>query len=183
MADVEQDRREILHVHREWWEANLTIDIPRMVACHASGSSYLMFNTNGHPYFGVDELARLWAHYQGQIEIPFVDTRIVRLDVCGDMAWLACEASTGLRIVTDGGTESSQLEGELGDTAETTLLMRATEIYRRDDGEGNPVWKIWHYNGSPLPPADEPRPAFGDTHAERGVGGNPWGEPLRGVGE
>jgi hypothetical protein len=40
-------------------------------------------------------------------------------------------------------------------------------IFRRDDGRGNPVWKIWHFHCSPLAPEDEPRPGFGDRAHER----------------
>jgi hypothetical protein len=60
---------------------------------------------------------------------------------------------------------------------------RSTEIYKRDDGEGRPIWKMWHFHCSPLPPADALRPGFKDTAQSRGgLGSNPWGEPIQSVG-
>ena len=45
--------------------------------------------------------------------------------------------------------------------------IRETEIYRRDDGHGNPVWKMWHHHASPCADDHEPRIPFGDTYASR----------------
>src|SRR5262249_7344850 len=131
--------------------------------------------------FGIDEKVRLWEWYREQIEIPDVaDVRIMRLDVRGDMAWLGCEGVTPIRPVGASGTGSETWQIDEGDG--TLFRFRSTEVYVRDDGEGNPVWKMWHFHCSPLPPEDEVRPAFDDTGRQRGLGGTPAGEPERVAG-
>lgn len=184
MTDPKLDRDEILRLHKEWWESNAGIDIPRMTPVFPVGASYLMFNANGHPYFGIDEKVKLWDWVRGQLDIAMPDIRIMRLTIDGDMAWLCCEGIAPVRIIgAEGtGTDSWRVGDEADPTAYDQARVRATEIYQRDDGEGNPVWKMWHFHASPLPAADEPRPGFGDTSSERGLGGIPCGTPERVVG-
>ena len=179
-GSIEQARSEIVAVHKAWWEANMGLRIPEMSACFPSGDNYLMFNLNGHPYFGIDEKVKLWEFYADQLEIPELpDIRIMKLEIHGDMAWLACEGLFPIREIGAEGTAAELLE--VGESV-VHVPLRATEIYHRDDGAGNPVWTMWHFNSSPLPPEDEPRPAFGDTASDRGLGWNHWGEPERAVG-
>ena len=176
MSAVDDDRTAILELHKNWWEANHQLVIPLMASCFPSGDAYLMFNANGHPYFGIDEKVELWEWYQKQLDIiAFPDIRIMRLTVSGDMAWLACEGQFPMRAIGDAGTGSATWQ--MNDVSENYL--RATEIYQRDDGDGNPVWKMWHFHCSPLPASDEPRPALGGTIAERGLGHGPGITPLR----
>ena len=135
-----------------------------MSACFPSGDNYLMFNLNGHPYFGIDEKVKLWEFYADQLEIPELpDIRIMKLEIHGDMAWLACEGLFPIREIGAEGTAAELLE--VGESV-VHVPFRATEIYHRDDGAGNPVWTMWHFNSSPLPPEDEPRPAF-RRHGQR----------------
>ena len=49
MADQDDDAREIRRVHRQWWEANVGLDVEKMSECFAP--DYLMWNLNGHPYY------------------------------------------------------------------------------------------------------------------------------------
>lgn len=174
----ETDRREILRIHRDWWLSNHGTNIPLMQTCFPAGMNYLMFNLSGHPYFGIDEKTELWEHYDHQIAIPDMPVeKVMRIEIVGDMAWLACE---GLFPVRKTGVEGTGVAAHpLNDAGETVWLrIRATEVYQRDDGLGNRTWKMWHFHGSLLCPEDEPRPGFGDTGAERGLGGNPWMAPL-----
>ncbi|GAA1858824.1 YybH family protein [Microbacterium koreense] len=177
MPTLEEDREAILKLHKDWWEANHQLVIPLMQSVYPSGDSYLMFNANGHPYFGIEEKTNLWEWYQGQIEIvAYPDIQIMRLTISGDMAWLACEGVFPMQAIGEAGTGSDtwQMKGEA-----TENRLRATEIYQRDDGDGNPVWKMWHFHCSPLPDPDEPRPSVGDTGRERGLGHGPGITPLR----
>jgi hypothetical protein len=166
VSTEDQDRAEILRLHIEWLEANCGLDIPRMSKVFPVGSAYLMFNLNGHPYYGLEEKIRLWEHYGREIEIPMPPRdEYLRLDIRGDMAWLACEGVTPFRNVGPEGTGSTILVG--GDEEPATVYWRATEVYVRDDGAGNPTWKMWHYHCSPHAPQDEPRPGFNDTYRDR----------------
>jgi hypothetical protein len=150
-----------------------------MAGCFPTGPNYLMFNLNTHPYFGIDEKVRLWEHYKKQVEKPeFADVRIMRFVVARDMAWIATEGLFPERQVGAEGRGSSQRPIDASLPIDR-IRFRATEIYKRDDGAGHGVWRIWHLHASLLCPADEPRPGFGDTSDERGLGANPWGPALR----
>ncbi|SHK97391.1 hypothetical protein SAMN05443637_115120 [Pseudonocardia thermophila] len=179
MSTIDQDREQILKLHKDWWEANHQLVIPLMETAFPAGDAYLMFNLNGHPYFGIEEKVELWKHYQNELDIvAFPDIRIMRLTISGDMAWLACEGIFPMRVIGSSGTGSATWRTEQG-VEYDPFGLRATEIYQRDDGDGNPVWKMWHFHCSPMPPADEPRPGLGGTRQERGLGGGPGITPLR----
>ena len=176
---TESDREAVLALHKDWRESNHQLIIPIMEPVFPKGpDSYLMFNLNGHPYFGIEEKVKLWEHYQKELDIVmFPDVEIMRFTISGDMAYIACEALFPLRVIGESGTGSASWELNEGDY--DNFLLRATEVYQRDDGEGNPVWKMWHFHCSPMPPADEERPGLGGTPAERGLGGGPGVTPLR----
>ncbi|MCR2810625.1 MULTISPECIES: nuclear transport factor 2 family protein [unclassified Microbacterium] len=156
----EQDREAILKVHRDWWVANHKWDIPLMRECFPSGYSFLNFNLSGDPYFGREELTAFWEYFKDTPrELPAV-MHIWRLTVKGDMAWLVCE-------------------GNFETATAPNQFIRTTEIYQRDDGDGNPEWKIWHFHCSPTSPLDRPRQPFGDSYNSRGgLGYLPYGESF-----
>jgi hypothetical protein len=157
-TDEEQDRQEILRLHTEWFESNCGIDIPRMQKVFA-GEKYLMFNLNAHPYYGLSEKTKLWEHYRETLDIPKIPERWdVRVNVRGDVGWVTCEGVLCVRAKQPEGTGASLLPASEEDY--TNIRFRSTEIYVRDDGEGNPVWKMWHFHCSPLAPENEPRPGF-----------------------
>jgi hypothetical protein len=139
MATEEQDRSDILKLHKDWWEANCGLDILRMRSVFPVRDACLMFNLNGHPYFGIDEKAG--------------------------------ENGEVLKI------------GESEQKFPPVIPFRATEVYQRDNGAGDPRWTMWHFYCSPVPPETELHPCTGDTYAERGgLGWTPDGEPLSVVG-
>lgn len=169
-ADVAEIRR----VHRQWWESNQGLDVERMQECFAP--DYLMFNLNGHPYFSLDEKIRLFRYYQQHMvpEDP-VELWDVRVELGGDMAYVTAEGVLPVVIKSEEGSGSSVIDRmasaneRRGDVIR--FRFRETSVLRRDDGQGNPSWRIWHFHCSPLVPPDEPRPGFGDTAAERGQPG------------
>ncbi|MFC5996754.1 YybH family protein [Pseudonocardia hispaniensis] len=183
MSNLEKDREAILTLHKNWWEANHQLVIPLMETVYPAGDAYLMFNLNGHPYFGIKEKVELWKHYQKELDIvAYPDIEIMRLTISGDMAWIACEGIFPMRIIGSSGTGSATWETKDG-VEYDPFRLRATEIYQRDDGNGNPVWKMWHFHCSPMPDPDEPRPGLGGTQNQRGLGGGPGITPLRVTGE
>jgi ketosteroid isomerase-like protein len=165
-----EDVQAVRDCHREWWAANHGLDIARMEKEFAP--QYLMWNLNGHPYYGLDEKVKLWEHYGRTLEVP--DPPPVwdlRITVDGDMAYLTCEGELPVRARTDEGWGASNIETQGSDIAPAETLafrFRETSTYRRDDGRGNKVWKMWHFHCSPLAPEDEPRPGFDDTWRSRG---------------
>jgi len=155
---TQADREEILRLHRAWWEANRDWDIPKMRSVFA-GDRYLQYNLNGHPYYGLEEKTKLWEALAGKVTIPEISEPIrLRLEVDGDMAWLACENVVRVEVPPD---------LEIPGIPKTPFRIRSTEVYQRDDGAGNPVWKMWHFHCSPTAAENEPRVPFGDTYASR----------------
>lgn len=149
----ESDRSHIMRLHREWIESNTGLDIERMRRVFPSGSEYLMYNCNGHPYYGIDEKVALWQHLTGVMDYRMLEELNLRLEIKGDMAWLACEGYSEFNLSED---------GRLGG-----YHWRATEVYMRDDGMGNPDWRMWHFHCSHHAPDDELRTGFVDSVATR----------------
>src|SRR3981081_950251 len=94
---VDRARERILYLHREWGDANNGLDIPRMARVFPEGDHYLMFNLQGHPYYGIAEKKKLWEFYQNEVEIDLPITRVVRLQIDGNMAWLPAAANFKVR--------------------------------------------------------------------------------------
>jgi len=154
----EDDRREILRLHDDWWEANRDWDIPKMRGVFG-GERYLQYNLNGHPYYGLGEKTKLWEALDGSIKIPDISEPIdLRLEIVGDVGWLACE--NVVRVELAAGLE-------VPGVPKTPFRIRSTEIYHRDDGSGKPVWKMWHFHCSATAADSEPRVPFGDSYASR----------------
>ncbi|MCU1655778.1 MAG: hypothetical protein JWO57_434 [Pseudonocardiales bacterium] len=183
MSTIESDRSAILKLHKDWWEANCGLDIPLMQTVFPANDAYLMFNLNGHPYFGIDEKTTLWEYYSTRINVGMSEVYIMRLDIGADMAYLCAEAlfpRTQNSVAEDGTPLTiGATESAFGDVTR----VRATEVYKRDDGSGEPRWTMWHFHCSPLPPGDEVRPSTTDTADERGLGFVPGHETISVVGK
>lgn len=166
MSTIDADREEIIRLHKVWWTANMGLDIPAMQTVFPAGSDqYLMYNLNLHPYFNLDEKTKLWEFYSDKLEVLPSDVWVHRIDISGDLAYLACEALWHAK--------------RHGNDAPMYHPIRATEVYRRDDGNGQPIWKMWHFHGSVRAAGDAPRPAFDDTYDERGLGYLPYGGSFK----
>ncbi|WP_051792570.1 YybH family protein [Amycolatopsis jejuensis] len=161
-GDVEAVRE----AHRDWWAANFTREMGRRKRSFAPDT--LMFNLNGHTYYGLDEMVQVWSYYTDNIDNGVPELWDYRIFVSGDLAYLTCEGVFLSRAKTEQGwgTSNATLNDQASDF--TRIRFRETSVLRRDDGEGNPVWKIWHFHCSPAAPADEERPGFGDTWTSRG---------------
>lgn len=168
IPELTEDQQEILRLHRVWWISNHGLDIPAMRSVFPpADDQYLMYNLNLHPYFGLEEKTKLWEYYTGKLELFQTEVWVHRIDVSGDLAYLACEGVW---------------HAKRGDETEVKWHpVRATEVYRRDDGAGNPVWKMWHFHCSLRAQPDAKRPGFGDTYDERGVGYLPYPGAFRSV--
>jgi len=164
------DLDEILRLHQEWWESNVGWQIERMRKVFPEpGNEYLMFNFNGHPYFNMAEKVALWEFYAPIVDqTGGLETRIMRLEVKGDMAWLACEFTIDAEMADGSEWDVDGVDATVG---------RATEIYHRDRGDGVPEWRMWHTQITALPDLDEERPGLGGSTKSRGLGWVPW-QPL-----
>jgi ketosteroid isomerase-like protein len=173
MAEGRDDEAQIRRVHRQWWAANVGLDVDKMSECFAP--DYLMWNLNGHPYFSLAEKQELFRYYQDHM-VPTEPPELWNIDVTvdGDMAYLTAEGILPVVITSEEGSGSATMDGAAphyerrGDLVR--FRFRETTVFRRDDGRGNRAWKIWHFHASPLAPPNEPRPGFGDTAGEREAG-------------
>lgn len=172
ITSLDHDSREILRVHKQWWKANVGLDIPAMQACFPSGEAFSMFNRNGFNYFGVDELTKVWKHYAKGPPRLIQTVAVSRLVVGSDIAWLLCELKYRRvsPVTSEGHWEPTNTDQVFG--------SKATEIYHRDDGNGKPEWRMWHFHSSALQPDGEARPAFEEEDAPTELGHSPYGPPL-----
>ncbi|MGB4136756.1 MAG: nuclear transport factor 2 family protein [Microbacterium sp.] len=165
---AEQDREEILRVSKIWSDANVGLDIDALDEVFPVGDNFVMFNLDSFAYFGIDELKELWRYLKVTFPPRSIQTsRVMKMEVSGDMAWIISETTT-----IKGGQPTAS---------------RNTEVFQRDDGAGNRVWRMWHFHCSalqfdfsdrPVFTDDVPRRHFGDTLADRGLGTIPGKEPV-----
>ena len=149
MPTKEQDISEILKVHHAWLDSNNGLVESKMYPNFAN-PGYLQYNLNGHTYTSVDEKVKLWEGLH-QIGFDLQDVKVVEeplVYVEQNLAYLCTIWSAQVLGTTATGVLKPQDE---------PLKYRVTEVYRRDDGKGNPVWKIWHFHASPIAPPDTPR--------------------------
>jgi hypothetical protein len=161
-----RDRAEILAVSKKWWDANRHGSIPMMVEAFVGGDKFHGFNLNGHTYYAVDEWVQLWnylAHVMKAVapadsdEPAMGQPRDVRLVIRGDMAYLTAESVFTVHVLPTSDAESALLPGP--DNI-ARIPFRATEIFVREDHQGKPVWKMWHFHASPRAPEGERRMGF-----------------------
>jgi hypothetical protein len=178
MTSQLSDEEQILRLHRDWYFSNFEINIPLMRTIFPTGEdSFLMFNLNDHPYFGVDDLDNLWSFYARTGKWGLCEDYVMRVDVVGDMAYVLSEGTFPAWVVRDedgNALPEDQIEDQ-------TAHYRSTEIYKRDDGQGNPEWKMWHFHCSTRPPDDEVPAAKTekDTANARGLGNTPYSTGTR----
>ncbi|MFF5988287.1 nuclear transport factor 2 family protein [Prauserella flavalba] len=144
------DLEQILAVHRGWYESNVGLVADSMLPYFPSGDGYHQFNTNGHTYHGVMDKHRLWVNAQklGVNITAIKDVADPDVQIFGDVALLTAEGVAEMVLPTP--------DGGLSEPAQTPF--RATEFYRRDDGNGKPEWRIWHMHASV---ADKVMPKYG----------------------
>jgi ketosteroid isomerase-like protein len=149
MSNIEhqaKDVEEIVKVHHDWINSNVGLDIDKMLPNFAD-PGYVQFNLNGHTYESVHEKVKLWEgfHQIGFDLKGFTTVREPSVYVDHDLAYLT--AVWSCQFIASKGKGSALMEP----TAEP-VTFRVTEVYRRDDGTGKPVWKIWHFHASPVAP-------------------------------
>ncbi len=146
--DVDKDRQEILRLHTVWLTANHGLHPEGMREAFVDGNKFYGFNLNTHTYHEVDEWARLWEYLRDTTHLSLeVKSTNVRITVKGDMGWLTWEGQVKAAL-----PDGSDLSG--------SGKMRGTEVYMREDAQGNPVWKMWHCHYSFAAPECESRPGF-----------------------
>jgi hypothetical protein len=70
---------------------------------------------------------------------------------------------------------------DLPEVQKMVIRFRYTEIYKRDDGAGNPEWKMWHFHCSPAPEGNEAPVGKSEAYSadNRGMGNTPYSKAIR----
>lgn len=173
MTNQASDEEHLLRLHRDWYYSNYNINIPLMKTIFPTGEkNFLMFNLNDHPYFGVDDLEGLWSFYARTGRWGLCEDYVIRLEVLGDLGYVVSEGVFPAWDVRD--SDGNPLPED--QIIDHTISYRSTEIYKRDDGEGRPEWKMWHFHCSIRPGEDDVPPAKTerDTSRARGLGNTPY---------
>lgn len=125
----DQDRDELLHLHREFLQANEPLDSDYLRTMCVDGAEELVwFNLNQSNYYGLEHIAQLWdmlkailAGQKGEVS----ELRDERVEVEGDMALI---------------TYQLRYKGDFGNLGSFNTGARGTEVWRRRDG----TWKLLH---------------------------------------
>jgi ketosteroid isomerase-like protein len=143
MSTETEDRQEIQRLHHQWVRANEGLHIDQMQPVMA-GEAFKHFNLNGFTYDGLSEITKLWERMAEAFHLKaLVNETNLRIEVRGDMGFLTVEADCELEMLQPDGSGNMK-----GDGNEVTMPFRMSEIFVRDDGYGNPVWKMWHFHCS-----------------------------------
>jgi hypothetical protein len=170
-----KDEQELLDLHRDWYYSNYNVNIPLMRTVFPSGDdAYIMYNLNGFPYFGVDELDTLWRFYARTSNFGLATDKVMRVEVDGNLGYVISEGIFPVDILRDDDGN------DLPEPRKTVSRFRSTEIYKRDDGAGNPKWTMWHFHCSPAPDGDEaPISKTAAASADnRGLGNTPYSRAI-----
>ncbi|GFG73191.1 YybH family protein [Mycobacterium botniense] len=125
---LDGDVAQIMRLHREFVEANGPLDssyLRRRVT--ATPGELVWYNLNGSVYRGQDHIAELWDALASNMSGPASTTELrdEHVEVVGDVAWV---------------TYLNHYRSDFGDLGSCDCDMRATEIWRRRDGE----WRLVH---------------------------------------
>jgi hypothetical protein len=178
MTDHSADVQQLLKLHRDWYFSNFEINIPLMRTVFPTGDeNFVMFNLNDHPYFGVDDLADLWSFYARTGKWGLCEDYVMRVEVSGDLGYVISEGTFPAWTVRD--ADGNDLPED--QYVDLTSRYRSTEVYKRDDGQGNPVWTMWHFHCSSRPDDDAVPDAKTekDTASARGLGNTPYSTGTR----
>jgi len=142
------DVQEILAVHKAWFDSNEDLVVEKMTPNFAD-PGYYQFNLNGHTYTSLHEKATLWDNLHA-VGVSLANMTIVQeplVYVEGNLAYLL--AVWGCDVTVE---DETKVPDDIGRWRglDTPATFRVTEVYRKDDGRGNPVWKIWHFHASPI---------------------------------
>src|SRR5687768_16620923 len=99
----DQDREEILRLHREWFEANVGMQLDR--ARKVFAPQMTNFNVNGFFYDSLDDTHKLWDAVKQILDIKRLgDEKDFELNINGDVAWLTTQATCEVAMLGEAGS-------------------------------------------------------------------------------
>ena len=101
----EQDKREILQLHRDYLDANTNnLDAALLRRTWSENPSCVWFNGTGYVYYGIDDWLKLWDYFRSRIKIvvPWSSQEVRLIGGGGDTAVVTCNRTgTGQWIGTE----------------------------------------------------------------------------------
>ncbi|HZZ48338.1 MAG TPA: hypothetical protein VFE65_15770 [Pseudonocardia sp.] len=143
--NIAEARAEIQRLHNAWFTANGGLH-GEMLKDILAGEEFFNYNLNGYTYYGLAEMEKLWApeHMGAAFELRGISNeQNLRIEATETMGWLTVEADVELRMKEPGGSGEMRGDGEV-----VVMPFRITECYRRDDGTGRSIWRMWHFHCS-----------------------------------
>ncbi|MGH7263295.1 MAG: nuclear transport factor 2 family protein [Candidatus Rokuibacteriota bacterium] len=141
---TQRDRDELTDFYHRLRRANDALDGEQLREVWSADPDSILFNTNGHAYYGLEDWLKIWAFYGPRLKRgqPGATGR-VRIVIRGDLAV----------IVDDHLSRSLQWPDEAPRPAFVTPYYRATIVCRRENG----AWKGWHahYSSGQIGPRPE----------------------------
>lgn len=138
---------EIQRLHDAWFKANGGLH-GEMLKDILAGEEFFDYNLNGYTYYGLAEMEKLWSpeHMGSAFDLRGIgNERNLRIEAGETMGWLTVEADVELRMKDPAGSGEMRGDGDV-----VVMPFRITECYRKDDGAGNPVWRMWHFHCSQI---------------------------------
>lgn len=140
------DRQRISELHEGWVRANGTGDIDWLRAhiAPAGPEDFVMWNTLGSNFYGLDGIVELWGTLVSMVGEAAAQQIVSeswdeRIQVSGDLAVV----SYLTRLVVDFGARGEEAGGkETG--GKLDQVFRGTEVWQRRGDD----WKMIHYHGS-----------------------------------
>jgi len=120
-----------LDVHRSWWTEDHEVGKAKIRSIFPQGKNLHMFNADGTFYDDPEAIIAYWGQLAMGMEVTAVPTDSDRKVVVSD----------GLVCVYTRITMPFRMKGQ---EVELSMTIRGTEVYRNDDGEGRPGWRMWH---------------------------------------
>lgn len=142
---IESIKAEILRLHRLWIDANAGLQ-GHLLGEVMAGPKFFNYNLNGYRYNGLAEIQKLWQpeHMGSAFELRVIrNERNLQIEATAEMGWVTAEADVELRMKLAQGSGEMRGDGEI-----VVMPFRITELFRRDDGSGKPVWRMWHFHCS-----------------------------------
>lgn len=144
---IAEARSEIQRLHDAWFKANAGLRGDLLEDILAA-EKFFNYNLNGYAYYGLSEMEKLWspAHMPSAFDLrAIINERNLRIEATDTMGWLTVEADVELAMKLDQGSGDMRGEGEV-----VLMPFRITECYQKDDGDGAPVWRMWHFHCSQI---------------------------------
>lgn len=144
---------EVFEVHDRWRRSQVGWNVDLMRSCKALDDNFLQFNLSGQVFTSADQLAELWGMLRQALVLEASeDLDQPNIIVDGDLAVLTLSRSVMHIRAASGRFDAPGGNGRppvtFTDSATTLVYFRSTETYRKDDGRGNPEWRMWraHYD-------------------------------------